>query len=123
MVKNEINNIRKKTPCNILKTVENYMYKQSLSGKLRFLYLYLEPVSALKRFQSFREITFFLREVGVGPHRGGSSVKMSTKRGRSYLCKLPWGGPGTHVFSRFFLCGWTSYPKTLDEVCQRGLEK
>ena len=61
-----------------------------------------EPVTALKRFQSFREITFFLREVGVGPHRGGSSVKVSTKRGRSCLCKLPRRGPVTHLFQDFY---------------------
>ena len=38
----------------------------------------------------------------MGPHRGGSSVKVSTKRGRSYLCKLPRGGPVTHLFQDFY---------------------
>jgi len=32
-----------------------------------------------------REGTFFLEEGGLGPQRGGSSVKVSTKRGGPYL--------------------------------------
>ena len=34
---------------------------------------------------SIREGTFFLGGGGLGPQRGGSSVKVSTKRGGPYL--------------------------------------
>ena len=59
---------------------------------------------------------------GASEGRGGSSVKVSTKRGRSYLF-VSYSRGGSHSFSRFFLWGWTSCPKTLVEFCQEGIGK
>ena len=43
-------------------------------------------ISATKAKQyTIREGTFFLGEGGLGPQRGGSTVKVSTKRGGPYL--------------------------------------
>ena len=72
----------------------------------------------MERFQSFREIRFFLREVGVRPHRGGSSLKVSTKRGNSYLCKLP--REGSHTFFKIFKMRLDKLPKNTGNRLPKG---
>ena len=56
--------------------------------------------------KSLREGTFFLGGGGLGPQRGGSSVKVHPERGGGGgvmpLCKL-FKGRVTHLFQIFFL--------------------
>ena len=45
----------------------------------------IEHTKFLGQVWLIREGTFFLEGGGLGPQRGGSSVKVSTKRGGPYL--------------------------------------
>ena len=51
--------------------------------------------------KSIREGTFFLGGRGLGPQRGGSSVKVSTKEGGPYPLFQLFKGRVTHLFQNF----------------------
>jgi len=59
-----------------------YITKTSV---LRTIFFSPVKVKCMEYNPDIREGTFFLRGGGLGPQRGGSSVKVSTKGGGPYL--------------------------------------